>query len=103
VDAGTLRLGIRHGVPPTIKLTAFVESCTKTASGSAAAVARRTRGKPKARSLLRALAGKKNILVTTHEHADPDALASCIALQTLLNQTLTGSAAVSVSFKGGLG
>src|SRR4051812_23156954 len=83
--------------------TAFVESCTKTASGSAAAVARRARGKPKARGMLRTLNGKKNILITTHQHADPDALASCIALQTLLKQNLAAGTEVNVSFKGGLG
>src|SRR4051812_27141132 len=45
-----------NGAPRTAamtEMTAFVESCTKTASGSAAAVARRTRGKPRARGLLR--------------------------------------------------
>jgi len=64
-------------------MTAFVESCAKTAGTSAAAAVRNSRGRPKARQLFKGLADKKNILITTHEHADPDALASCIALHTL--------------------
>lgn len=87
----------------TTEMTAFVESCTKTASGSAAAVARRSRGKPRARQLLKAVAGKKNILITTHQYADPDALASCVALQALLAQHLGGGTRVSVSLKGEMG
>ena len=83
-------------------MTAFVESCIRTASGSAAAVARRSRGRPKAKQLLRALADKKRILITTHEHADPDALASCLALCKLLSQRL-GGAEVKVSIKGEMG
>ncbi|MEA2734580.1 MAG: hypothetical protein QOE14_1031 [Humisphaera sp.] len=84
--------------------TAFVESCAKTVTGSAAAVARRSRGRPKARQLLKLLDGKKKILITTHEHPDPDALASCVAMCTLFQQKLgPGGADVKVSFKGGIG
>src|SRR5918993_5863859 len=82
--------------------TSFVESCAKTVTGSAAAVARRSRGRPKARQLLKILAGMKKILVTTHEHPDPDALASCVAMCALLQQKMPG-ADVRVSFKGGIG
>ena len=82
--------------------TAFVESCAKTVTGSAAAVARRSRGRPKARQLLKLLGEKKKILVTTHQHPDPDALASCVAMCTLLQQKVAG-ADVKVSFKGGIG
>jgi len=82
--------------------TAFVESCAKTVTGSAAAVARRSRGRPKARQLLKLLADKKKILVTTHQHPDPDALASCVAMCTLIQQRVAG-AEVKVSFKGGIG
>jgi len=82
--------------------TAFVESCAKTVTGSAAAVARRSRGRPKARQLLKLLGDKKKILVTTHQHPDPDALASCVAMCTLLQQKVPG-ADVRVSFKGGIG
>ena len=84
-------------------MTAFVESCTKTAGSSAAAAARSSRGRPKARQLLRALADKKNILVTTHEHADPDALASCIGLQNLLQLQLGAATQVTISIKGAYG
>jgi nanoRNase/pAp phosphatase (c-di-AMP/oligoRNAs hydrolase) len=83
-------------------MTAFVESCAKTVTGSAEAVVRRSRGKPKARQLLRLLADKKKILITTHDHPDPDALASCLALCTLLTSRLPG-ASINVSFKGGSG
>ena len=83
--------------------TAFVESCAKTATGSAAAVARRARKHPKARQLLKLLADKKKVLITTHDYPDPDALASCAALCTLLQQKLPAGAEVKVSFKGGVG
>jgi len=82
--------------------TAFVESCAKTVTGSAAAVARRSRGRPRAQQLLKLLGDKKKILVTTHQHPDPDALASCVAMCTLLQQRIAG-ADVKVSFKGGIG
>ena len=84
-------------------MTAFVESCAKTVTGSAAAVARRSRGRPKARQLLRALSGKKKIVITTHQHPDPDALASCIAMQVLLRNALPGGTDVQIAFKGGVG
>ena len=82
-------------------MTSFVESCTKTVTGSAAAVAREARGRPRARQLLRRLADKKNILITTHTHPDPDAMASCLALATLLSKSL--GADVNVSLKGRVG
>ena len=56
--------------------TAFVESCVETVADSAVAVERRSRGRPRAKKLLELLADKKNVLVTTHQHPDPDALAS---------------------------
>ena len=84
-------------------MTSFVESCAKTVTGSAAALARRSRGHPKAKHLLRALAEKKKILITSHAHPDPDALASSLALCTLLTQQLAAGTSVTVSFKGGIG
>ena len=69
-------------------MTAFVESCVETVAGSAVAAERRSRGHPKARKLLKLLAGKKNVLVTTHLHPDPDALASALALTTLISEHL---------------
>src|SRR2546423_5398286 len=87
---------------PIISLmTAFVESCVQTAAGSAVAAQRRARGKPQARKLLKLLAGKKNILVTTHQHPDPDALGSSFALAHLLKVRLK-DAAVRFSVKGSI-
>jgi nanoRNase/pAp phosphatase (c-di-AMP/oligoRNAs hydrolase) len=83
-------------------MTSFVESCAKTVTGSAAAVARRSRGHPRAHQLLELLADKKKILITTHNHPDPDAMASCLALSTLLSRQLSG-ADVKVSLKGRVG
>ncbi|MEO6437342.1 MAG: DHH family phosphoesterase [Tepidisphaeraceae bacterium] len=84
-------------------MTTFVESCAKTVTGSAAAVVRGSRGRPKVKQLLRQLADKKRILITTHEHPDPDALASSLALCILLTAKLAGGATIHVSFKGGVG
>ena len=83
-------------------MTAFVESCVQTAAGSAAAVHRHTRGRPRARKLLTLLADKKNILITTHMHPDPDALASSLALCDLLSTKLK-DAKVNLSIKGQIG
>ncbi len=80
-------------------MTAFVESCVVTAADSAAAAVRKLRGRPHASKLLRLLAHKKNILITTHRHPDPDALASGVAMMALLSQKLPASV-VSMSVKG---
>lgn len=69
-------------------MTAFVESCVETAADSAEAAERKSRGQPRAAKLLRLLADKKNILVTTHQHPDPDALASGWAMCALLEAKL---------------
>ena len=82
--------------------TAFVESCVETVAGSAVAVERRARGRPRAGRLLELLAGKKNILITTHQHPDPDALASGFAMCQLLGTKLKG-AKVGMSIKGRIG
>ncbi len=74
-------------------MTAFVESCVNAASGFAAAVERTAGRRPRARHLLKALAGKKNILITAHRDPDPDAIASCLALNTLLETKLPGARA----------
>ena len=83
-------------------MTAFVESCVNAAAGSAVAAERRSRHRPRARQLLRALTGKKNVLITTHLHPDPDAIASCLALCTLLSNKLPG-AKFNVSVTGKIG
>ena len=84
------------GVPPEKEMTAFLESCVEKVAGSAEAAERQARNRPTFRKLLRALQGKKNILITTHRHPDPDGLASGWALYMLLaeklpNATLTMS------------
>ena len=66
-------------------MTSFVESCVETVAGSAVAVAAAHPRRPHARKLLNALAGKTNILITTHEHPDPDAFGAALGLCTLLD------------------
>jgi nanoRNase/pAp phosphatase (c-di-AMP/oligoRNAs hydrolase) len=83
----------------SLPMTAFVESCLETVADSAVAAERKSRGRPRARRLLHLLEHKKNILVTTHLHPDPDALASCSALMHLLRARLP-HAEVSMSIKG---
>ena len=83
--------GLRSGstwlpaIMPDLLMTAFVESCVgdRRRLGSGGGAPHRA-GAPCAAKLLRLLADKKNILVTTHRHPDPDALASGVALCTLL-------------------
>ena len=83
-------------------MTAFVESCVGTIAGSAVAAERRARGRPRAARLLKVLAGKKNVLITTHVHPDPDALGSAVALANLIEQRLK-SPKVQISIKGRIG
>src|SRR4051812_31567395 len=82
--------------------TAFVESCVQTAEGSARSALRFARGKPHARKLLKLLATKKRILITTHSHPDPDALGSSMAMLHLLRTNLK-DATVHFSVKGQIG
>ena len=86
----------------TTPMTAFVESCVETAVGSAVAVERGSRHRPKVRKLLKLLKDKQRILITTHQFPDPDALASSYALSRLLQATLPG-ARVHLSVKGPIG
>jgi nanoRNase/pAp phosphatase (c-di-AMP/oligoRNAs hydrolase) len=83
-------------------MTAFVDTCIQTVAGSADAVQKNARSRPRARKLLKALEGKRNILITTHMHPDPDALASSLALCVLLTAKLK-DATVSLSVKGQIG
>lgn len=71
-------------------MTSFVESCVTTVAGSAAQIERRSRVRHRARLLLRTLANKKNILITTHHNPDPDALAAVLGLCALLRAKLPG-------------
>lgn len=80
-------------------MTAFIESCVQTAAGSAARVHQSVRGRPRARKLIKLLSDRKNILVTTHMHPDPDALASAMAMHRLLQAKLK-SASVNIAIKG---
>jgi len=80
-------------------MTDFVTSVVDAAQTSARSVAKRTRGKPTARRLLKSLEGKKRILVTSHVWPDPDAIASAMAMCTLLRSQLPGSQ-VDMSIKG---
>jgi nanoRNase/pAp phosphatase (c-di-AMP/oligoRNAs hydrolase) len=78
-------------------MTAFVDTCLDTLSTTANRVQRAA--KPRANRLLRSLAGKTNILITTHHHPDPDAAASCLGLARLLSLK-RADAKVTVRFKG---
>jgi nanoRNase/pAp phosphatase (c-di-AMP/oligoRNAs hydrolase) len=89
-------------LPHDIAGTAFVESCLETVAGSAVAAELKSRGRPRGRKLLRILEHKKNILITTHLHPDPDALGSSHALLLLLRKRLP-HARVSMSIKGKIG
>src|ERR1700733_14519075 len=82
--------------------TAFVESCISTAAGKAAVANLGRRGHSRAKKLLKILADKKNILVTTHQHPDPDALGSGMAMVELLKANLK-DAEVRMSIKGRIG
>jgi nanoRNase/pAp phosphatase (c-di-AMP/oligoRNAs hydrolase) len=84
-------------------MTAFVESCVETVAGSAVAAERRARGRPRAKKLLALLAGKRNILVTTHQHPDPDALGSGMGMCTLLADKLPAKTSIHFSIKGRIG
>ncbi len=83
-------------------MTTFIESCVETVTDSARLVERTSRSRPRAARLLRILREKRDILVTTHVHPDPDALASCYAMATLLKARLP-AANVSISVKGKIG
>jgi nanoRNase/pAp phosphatase (c-di-AMP/oligoRNAs hydrolase) len=54
------------------------------------------------RRLLRQLATKSSILVTTHEHPDPDALAAAIGMRAILDAALP-NAETTVAIKGHIG
>src|SRR4051812_37325623 len=81
------------------KMTSFVDSCVETVADSAVAAAREARHRPHAHKLLRVLKDKKNILITTHTHPDPDAIASSLALARLFKLNLP-EAQVNIAVKG---
>jgi nanoRNase/pAp phosphatase (c-di-AMP/oligoRNAs hydrolase) len=83
-------------------MKSFVESFVQTAEAGAVSADRTTRGRSRAKKLIKLLTGKSRILVTAHQHPDPDALASCLALCTLLNAKLS-NVTVHLMFKGRIG
>lgn len=80
-----------------LMMTTFVDSCIDTMNSTAKQVQRRVR--PHAHKMLRALAGKSNILITTHIHPDPDAAGSCLGIKRILDASLPGTK-VTIRFKG---
>jgi nanoRNase/pAp phosphatase (c-di-AMP/oligoRNAs hydrolase) len=83
-------------------MNTFVASCVNTVAGSAVAVQRQSQHHPRFARLLKLLAGKRNVLVTTHQHPDPDALASAHAMVILLSGRLK-DANVAMAIKGQIG
>ncbi|HEY1683175.1 MAG TPA: DHH family phosphoesterase [Tepidisphaeraceae bacterium] len=81
--------------------TSFVEACVETVADSAVQAEKKNVGKGRARKFLRALVGKKNILITTHRYPDPDAMASCIAMLALLKHKMPG-VKVDIAIQGNL-
>lgn len=69
-------------------MTTFVDACLSTMTDSTVAVEKYQRVRPRVGKLLKALAGKSIIVVTSHLHPDPDALGSCQAIQALLTALL---------------
>src|SRR5690349_18259415 len=100
-SASSARRAAAPAAPPRERMTSFVESCVETVTDSAKEAERRSRGKPRVRHLLRLLGDRKNILVTTHQHPDPDAIASSLALCKLLSTQLHGK--INLSIKGRIG
>lgn len=80
-------------------MSGFADTYLETMTDSVSKVSQKSRSKSRAKKLLKLLAGKKNILVTTHQHPDPDALASSLAMMVLLSQKLP-DAKISMSVKG---
>lgn len=83
-------------------MTQFVDNCIETASESAKEAAKKSRGRPKAKKLVKALEKRRRILVTCHQHPDPDALGSASAL-TFLLRTVLPEATVEMSIRGNVG
>lgn len=81
-------------------MTGFVESFVSTIADSATKVARQHRRSPSIKRLLKVLATKRKILVTTHVYPDPDAIASIHAMAYLLRSKLGNSTSVVAAIKG---
>jgi nanoRNase/pAp phosphatase (c-di-AMP/oligoRNAs hydrolase) len=104
VEAAIAALTATASGDPAAKspMNTFVASCVNTVAGSAVAIQRRSQHHPRFARLLKLLAGKRNILVTSHQHPDPDALASAHAMVFLLSGRLK-DASVVMSIKGQIG
>ena len=83
-------------------MTAFVDACLSTMTDSTVAVEKEQRVRPRVGKLLRALADKSKVVITTHRHPDPDALGSCQAMQILL-QALLPHAKFTIRLQGQVG
>ena len=84
-------------------MTTFVNACLTTMTDSASKVERYERiHRLNAPRMMKALAGKQNILITTHLHPDPDALAGCLGIQLLIRSQIKG-VKTTVRLKGQIG
>ena len=83
-------------------MTAFVDACLTTMTDSTVAVEKHQRVRPRVGKLIKALADKTNIVITSHLHPDPDALGSCQAIQYLL-KALLPDANITVRLRGQIG
>ncbi len=82
-------------------MSAFVDSYLETVTSSVHKVSRQNAGRLKARRLLKVLADKKRILVTSHLHPDPDAVASAAGMLRIL-ETKLPDAIITLSIKGSM-
>lgn len=83
-------------------MTDFVDACLSTMTDSTVAVEKEQRVRPRIKKLIKALADKKNIVVTSHLHPDPDALGSCQATLVLL-KSLFPEANIKIRLRGQVG
>ncbi len=82
--------------------TAFVESCIETVTDRAQHAEHHHRRRPRAHQMIHLLEDKTTILITTHRHPDPDALAAGLAMRALL-QTQLPDANVTFAAAGTIG
>lgn len=78
-----------------------VESHPAPAASTVSVVVKKSRRRSRARQLIKVLTGKKNILITAHRFADPDAIAAATALNVLLTARLP-QAHTQVTFRGSI-
>ena len=83
-------------------MTAFVDAAVAALTDSAAKAERHQPVRPRLSKLLKALAGRSKIIVTSHLHPDPDALGSAQSMAVLL-AALLPDAKVRVCLRGQVG